>query len=66
LVAQAGGGTRAEKRNKKEALMSLLRKLKHYVLYRFFIHDFFAFCKEVLLSEATETTELIQKLRAEC
>jgi len=33
LVAQAGGGTAAtaEKRNKQEALISLLRKLKHYV-----------------------------------
>jgi hypothetical protein len=33
MVAQAGGGTAAtaEKRNKQEALISLLRKLKHYV-----------------------------------
>ena len=34
LVAQAGGGgttATAEKRNKQEALISLLRKLKHYV-----------------------------------
>ena len=33
LVAQAGGGgttATAEKRNKQEALISLLRKLKHY------------------------------------
>jgi hypothetical protein len=32
---------------------------------RFFIRDFFAFCKEVLLSEATEFTELIHMLSAD-